>query len=254
MIVFWLVGLLLTGASLTASATEPPERVAWRKMPIALELRVGTERLVQFPNAVKVGVPAPLQDALRIQSIAGTVYLLAHQPFASTRVLVRGLDGGGVYLLDLSATVESAAAAPIEIFDPDEALEPGTVAAQPTGLREYGYVSLTRFAAQQLYTPSRLLEDLPGVVRVSVKRDPLALVRGDTIEAVPLIAWRAGDLFVTAVQLTNQTDQPQILDPRTLRGAWLTATFQHNRLLGPGDEADRTVAYLISARPFASSL
>jgi integrating conjugative element protein (TIGR03749 family) len=169
-------------------------------------------------------------------------------------VLVRGLDGGSVYLLDLFAKVESAATAPVEILDPDEALEPGTAAVQPTGLREYGYVSLTRFAAQQLYAPSRLLEDLPGVVRVPSNRDPVALVRGDTIEAFPLVAWRAGDLFVTAVKLTNHTDQPQILDARTLRGAWLTATFQHNRLLGAGDEADRTVVYLISARPFASSL
>jgi integrating conjugative element protein (TIGR03749 family) len=249
-----MVGLLLTSAALTASASEPPERVTWRKTPIVLELRVGTERLVHFPRPVTVGVPAPLQDALRIQSIAGTVYLLAHHPFASTRVLVRGLDGGGVYLLDLSAKLESTAIAPVEILDPDEALEPGTAAVQPTGLREYGYVSLTRFAAQQLYAPSRLLVDLPGVVRVPIKRDPVALVRSDTIEALPLVAWRAGDLFVTAVKLTNQTDQPQILDPRTLRGAWLTATFQHNRLLGAGDEADRTVVYLISARPFASSL
>jgi integrating conjugative element protein (TIGR03749 family) len=249
-----MVGLLLTSAAHTVSASEPPERITWRKTPIALELRVGTERLVQFPNAVKVGVPAPIQNALRIQSIAGTVYLLAHQPFTSTRVLVRGLDGDGVYLLDLSAKVESAATAPVEIFDPDEPLEPGTDTVQPAGRRGYGYVSLTRFAAQQLYAPLRLLEDLPGVVQVPVKRDPVALVRGDTIEALPLVAWRAGDLFVTAVKLTNQTDQPQILDPRTLRGAWLTATFQHNRLLGAGDEADRTVVYLISARPFASSL
>jgi integrating conjugative element protein (TIGR03749 family) len=249
-----MVGLLLTSAALTASASDPPERVTWRKTPIVLELRVGTERLVHFPRPVTVGVPAPLQDALRIQRIAGTVYLLAHHPFASTRVLVRGLDGGGVYLLDLSAKLESTAIAPVEILDPDEALEPGTAAVQPTGLREYGYVSLTRFAAQQLYAPSRLLVDLPGVVRVPIKRDPVALVRSDTIEALPLVAWRAGDLFVTAVKLTNQTDQPQILDPRTLRGAWLTATFQHNRLLGAGDEADRTVVYLISARPFASSL
>jgi integrating conjugative element protein (TIGR03749 family) len=247
------VGFLLFGTGVVAADSEPPERVAWHKTPIALELRVGTERLVQFPNAVKVGVPAPLHDALRIQSIAGTVYLLAHRPFASTRVLVRGLDGGSVYLLDLSAKVESTATAPVEIFALDEALEPGTDAVQPTELREYGYVSLTRFAAQQLYAPTRLLEDLPGVVRVSVKHDPVALVRGDTIEALPLVAWRAGDLFVTAVKLTNQTDQPRILDPRTLRGAWLTATFQHNRLLGAGDEADGTVAYLISARPFASS-
>jgi hypothetical protein len=67
------------------------------------------------------------------------------------------------------------------------------------------------------------------------------------------VAWRAGGLYVTAVKLTNRTDQPQILDPRDLRGSWLTATFQHNRLLAAGSEADTTAVYLISARPFAAS-
>ena len=65
-------------------------------------------------------MPPQLQGVLRIQSIAGTAYLLAHQPFASTRVIVRGLDDGQVYLLDLSASAESAGNAPIEIFLPDQ--------------------------------------------------------------------------------------------------------------------------------------
>jgi integrating conjugative element protein (TIGR03749 family) len=113
---------------------------------------------------------------------------------------------------------------------------------------------LTRFAAQQMYAPARLLQDLPGVVRVPVKREPVALVRGDAVEAMPLVSWRAGDLYVTAAKLTNKTDRPQTLDPRTLRGRWLTAAFQHNRLHEAGSEADRTVVYLISHRPFAASL
>ena len=88
------------------------------------------------------------------------------------------------------------------------------------------------------------------MVRVSVTRDPVDLLRGGTIEATPLVAWRAGGLYVTAVKLTNRTEQPQTLDPRDLRGTWLTATFQHHRLLPKGDEADTTAVYLISARPF----
>jgi hypothetical protein len=92
------------------------------------------------------------------------------------------------------------------------------------------------------------------MVRVSVARDPVDLVHGGTVEAIPLVAWRANGLYVTAVKLTNRTDQPQILDPRDLRGAWLTATFQHHRLLPKGDEADTTAVYLISARPFDVSL
>ena len=117
----------------------------------------------------------------------------------------------------------------------------------------YGYVTLTRFAAQQLYAPARLLRDLPGVVRVPVARNEVALVRGASVRAEPLVAWRAGDLYLTAVKLTNRTDRALTLDPRTLRGAWLSASFQHNRLLPKGDESDTTAVYLISARPFEAS-
>jgi len=78
-------------------------------------------------------------------------------------------------------------------------------------------------------------------------------VRGGAIDARPLVAWRAAGYYLTAVKLTNRSDQPQTLDPRNLRGAWLTATFQHHRLLPKGDEADTTAVYLISARPLSVS-
>ena len=252
----WLVGLLLLPAGIAKAASGFAERIAWHKVPIALALRVGTERLVSFPGPVKVGLPVPLQGIVRVQSIAGTVYLLAQQPFASTRVVVRGVEDGRVYLLDLSADIDGAGGTqPVEIFHPDEERsERETTASGHSRGSAYGYVTLTRYAAQQLYAPARLLNELPGVVRVPVKREAVALVRGDVVEAIPLIAWRAGDLFLTAVKLTNKTRRPQVLDPRTLRGRWLTATFQHNRLHPAGSEADRTVVYLVSTRPFAASL
>jgi integrating conjugative element protein (TIGR03749 family) len=124
----------------------------------------------------------------------------------------------------------------------------------PPVLLSYGYVTLTRFAAQQLYAPARLLKDLPGVVRAPVKRKKVSLVRGGAVTAEPLVAWRAGDLYLTAVKLTNRTGRALTLDPRTLRGDWLTAAFQHSRLLPKGDGSDTTALYLISARPFAASL
>lgn len=238
----------------TAAADEPPaERVAWRKAPIDLVLGIGHERRVHFPGPVRVGVPPELQGALRVQSVAGTLYLLAHRPFAATRLLVRDLGEGATYLLDVSAANEEAPSAPLTVYLPDA--EPGANEPdRPDNVPRYGYVTLTRFAAQQLYAPARLLRDLPDVVRIGVPTDPVALVRGGAVEAVPLVAWRAGELFVTAVRLTNTTGRPRTLDPRTLRGAWLAATFQHHRLHPAGDPADRTVAYLISARPFAESL
>lgn len=253
-VVLWLFASLMLSTGIAQAVPEVAERVAWRKMPIVIELAVGTERLVHFPGAVKVGVPPQLQGVLRIQSVAGTAYLLAHQPFANTRVIVRGFDHGQIYLLDLSADAELASNAPIEIILPDEPTADGQeTESAPAALPQYGYVALTRFAAQQLYAPARLLKELPGVVREAVKREPVALVRGGAVEAVPLIAWRAGDLHLTAVKLTNTTDRPQTLDPRILHGRWLTATFQHNRLHAAGSEADRTVVYLVSDRPFSPS-
>ena len=255
---WWMAGIfavvLLLHAVGVNAAPDTPERIAWHKTPIAVELAVGAERLVHFPGVVKVGVPPQLQGSLRVQSIDGTLYLLASQPFAATRVILRGIDNGQVYLLDLSAMDHGGGSGPIEIYLPDQQPANDSEPQVAPGSPQYGYVTLTRFAAQQMYAPARLLQDLPGVVRFPLKREPVALVRGDAVEALPLVAWRAGDLYVTAAKLTNKTDRAQILDPRTLRGRWLTAAFQHNRLHEAGSEADRTVVYLSSDRPFAASL
>jgi len=250
-------------ASGSAFAAETiPERIVWRKEPIGLELTVGKERRVDFPGPVKVGLPPQIESAVRVQSIAGTVYLLAHSAFDPTRVMVRETEGGRIYLLDVAAKGEGGSGPPVEVYAGEDSGPPGerrtndgrAKDASPPALPSYGYVTLTRFAAQQLYAPARLLKDLPGVVRVPVKRKKVSLVRGAAVTAEPLVAWRAGDLYLTAVKLANGTGRALTLDPRTLRGDWLSAAFQHNRLLPKGDESDTTALYLISARPFAASL
>jgi integrating conjugative element protein (TIGR03749 family) len=200
----------------------------------------------------------PSSKALRVQSIAGTLYLLAHREFDATRVMVREAESGRMYLLDVTAMAEGGSGPPVEVYAAEEPADPGDPSgnegASAPAIPGYGYVTLTRFAAQQLYAPARLLRDLPGVVRVPVKRNKVALIRGAAVTAEPLVAWRAGDRYLTAVKLTNRTDRALTLDPRTLRGDWLSAAFQHNRLLPKGDASDTTALYLISARPFEASL
>jgi hypothetical protein len=94
-----------------------------------------------------------------------------------------------------------------------------------------------------------LLVFTPGIVRVPVNQAPMDLVRGGQVEAIPVAVWRAGLHTVTAVRLRNTSLHPVVLDPRELRGPWLTAAFQHNRLLPAGSEADTTAVYLIAERP-----
>ena len=234
------------------AASETTERIEWKKTPIRLALTVGEERQVEFPSSVKVGVPGNLQTLLRTQSVNGTVYLMAHAPFESTRVMVREIDGGQIYLFDISASKKTGQNHPIQVFV-QEVSEPGDLNVGNDVASNISYVTLSRFAARQLYAPARLLSDRHGIVRTPVARESISLVRGGAIDATPLVAWRAGGYYLTAVKLTNRTSQAQTLDPRNLRGAWLTATFQHHRLLPAGNEADTTAVYLISARPFSVS-
>lgn len=246
--------LLLFMHTLAAAEPPPSERIQWDRVPIRLNLSVGRERMVHFPAPVTLGLPASLQSRVRVQSVNDTVYLLAHQAFEPVRILVREIRSGWVYLFDLAATEDEFERPPLEIVAATQPAEVASENQEQEPTRPYGYVGLTRFAAQHLYAPARLLGPHPGIVRVPVKRDPVDLYRGGAIEASPLVAWRSGSLFVTALRLLNRTNEPQILDPRNLRGRWLTATFQHNRLLPAGDEADRTAVYLVSERPFAASL
>ncbi len=254
-IAIWLGVTLLLLQSLGHAETETPERIEWKKAPIRLELKVGQEQRIEFPASVKVGVPAPVQALLRTQSVNGTVYLLAHAPFGSNRLMVREIDSGRICLFNVTSTKKGGASHPMQIYVTGNA---GTTKDSATASSEAGpdrpdYIQLTRFAAQQLYAPSRLLIDRPGIVRVPVKRDTVDLLHGGMVEATPLGAWRSNGLYVTAVKITNRTNQAQTLDPRNLRGAWLTASFQHHRLLPKGDAADTTAVYLISARPFEVS-
>jgi integrating conjugative element protein (TIGR03749 family) len=247
--VFLMLCPLLALAGTDGSMTDNMmERIVWTKTPIAVTLTVGEERLLHFPDSVSVGVPQTLPPLLRSQSINGTLYLLAQAPFDATRVMVRSENEGPLYVLDILAQAPDPAIPP---RPPLQILNANPAPDEPTtdSAAQWGYVALTRYAAQQLYAPARLLGFAPGVVRVPVNPAPIDLVRGGQVEAIPVSAWRAGRHTVTAVRLRNLSRESVVLDPRELRGPWLTATFQHNRLLPAGSDADTTAVYLVSDRP-----
>lgn len=234
---------------------DAPEPVVWRKAPIRILLTAGEERLVHFPGSVRVALPSSLAPMLRVQSIQGTLYLQAEQPFASTRVLAYTQPAGPIYVLDLVAVEASGPALPdIEIVaQTPQAFVSG--AGDGAGhASPHGYVALTRFAAQTLHAPARLAPRTPGIVRVPVAPDPVALVRDCKVRAVPVAAWRADGLYVNAVELTNLESRPVTLDPRALTGHWRAATFQRNRLQPAGDALDTTTVYLVSDRPLDVAL
>ena len=159
LIAFALFWLPLVSTAQTDN-TDPlnPERIVWRKTPIAIPLVVGEERLVHFPDSMSIGLPQSLTPVLRGQSINGTLYLLAKQPFNNTRVSVRSEPDGPMYVLDISAVSkdsESPVLPDVKImFESTQANSEAdnTANSVTTGSHQasqWGYVALTRFAAQQ---------------------------------------------------------------------------------------------------------
>ena len=96
--VFALLGLLAVAAAPIAHAVEI---LRWERMPLAVPLKVGQERIVFIDR--NVGVPAGVGERLRVQSAGGAVYLRASEPIEPTRLQLQDADTGTLILLDIAA-------------------------------------------------------------------------------------------------------------------------------------------------------
>lgn len=269
-----LLGLLAVAASPVAQAVEI---LRWERMPLAVPLRVGQERIVFIDRNVRVGVPAGVGERLRVQSAGGAVYLRANEPIEPTRLQLQDVDTGALILLDIAAEPAKdgePALEPVRIVegstiparygdqpaaaDEDAPARGNDQAAVRASRRETPIpVVLTRFAAQNLYAPLRTVEPLPGVMRVNLRRDLGlgTLMPTLPVRAAALASWRLEDQWVTAVRISHTGTGWITLDPRVLQGDFLTATFQHEALGPRGTPEDTTVLYLVTrGRGLAQSL
>lgn len=241
------------------------EMVHWERLPLAVGLVVGQERVIFLDRPVRVGVPSSLSGHLRVQSAAGAAYLRASAPFATSRIQFQDVDTGALILLDVSAVDASADQPPLEpirIVDSEAlsfrdrrshaaaALSPAAPAGAGAAPATPIPVILTRYAAQALYAPLRTVESGNSVVPVPLPHELSldTLLPALAVQMKALAAWRLGEDWVTAIRITNASDRSVELDPRALQGDFLAATFQHS-FIGPrGDPTDTTVLYLVTHR------
>lgn len=244
-----LFGRMATSLTLVlcSGAIQAVELIRWERLPLAIPLVIGQERLVFVDEPIRVGLPAALTGKLRVQSAGGTLYLLASEAIAPTRLQLQVVATGELILLDIAATPGDQALEPVRILKaepPPSNEDVPTPATEPTPVP----VALTRYAAQSLYAPLRTVEALPGVRPVPLKRrDELpTLLPSEQVASTPIAAWRLGDYWVTAVKLRNRGAESLQLDPRHLQARLYAATFQHADLGTAGSPEDTTVAYLVT--------
>ncbi|AZC91338.1 hypothetical protein C4K29_5059 [Pseudomonas chlororaphis subsp. piscium] len=267
-----IYGLILM-ASLTGYA-QAVEIQRWERIPLAVPLIVGQERIVFVDQNVRIGHPRTLVGRLRVQSTGGAIYLLANEPIEPTRLQLQNVTSGEIMLVDIAASIGKANQA---------ALEPVRIVAGEQQGSRYGEIStpqkstqnrsheesvvqessedspvvrretpvpvvITRYAAQMLYAPLRTVEPVAGISQVNLNRrlDLSTLLPTLPVEATALGAWRMDGYWVTAVKLRNTSTQHLTLDPRELMGDFVAATFQHPYLGVKGNASDTTTAYLVT--------
>ena len=257
--------ILLAFASASVIA-DTPERVLWDKRPISVHLQVGHERIIHFPDDVRYWLPDTVKRHVSVLAANGVLYIRAMESFPTTRIRIQGLNDQQVYLLDITAS-EVAAVSDELIVMTKENTRNRSKEATAYKTTEDWRIRLTRYAAQQLYAPERLVDGDSAIKRIPVEsKTSVPLVRGGLIEAVPIASWQGHGLTVTAIRVRNlsrqslqlqfdRSDSSQVIDLSYLvRGDWLTATLQHDRLGAMGDETDTTTLYLVSNRSFVESL
>jgi len=235
--------------ALCGGLAQAVELMRWERLPLAVPLVIGQERVVFVDEAVRVGLPSTLSGKLRVQSTGGTLYLRASEAIAPTRLQLQSVATGEIILLDIATTPGEQPLEPVRILQnaQPQATE-GEPSTFPTPERTPIPVALTRYAAQSLYAPLRTVESLPGVRRVPLKRRSSlsTLLPSENVFGTPIAAWRLGDYWVTAVKLRNRGAETVQLDPRQLQAQLFAASYQH-AFLGPvGSAEDTTVAYLIT--------
>ncbi len=259
-----ILGILVLMFSL-ANTAYAIELVKWQRLPLAIPLHVGHERVIFVNRNVRVGVPSSIRDKLRVQSTGGSIYLLAHEPIPPTRIQLQDAETGMLILLDIAATTadkQEAILEPVQIIEGDNtpvkygaANSSDTAATKSKINTASGKITetpipviLTRYAAQNLYAPLRTIEPVAGISRVNIRREldlgllfPLLPVKAHL-----LAAWRLEDYWVSAVYLKNTSSEIIMLDPRRLQGNFIAATFQHPYLGIAGEASDTTIVYLIT--------
>ncbi len=260
-----LIGLTLLCISWTAHSETPPKQYVWKGDPIAVSLSTHAEQRITFPGAklVWADIPNFVKDKLKTQIVGNNVYWTAKAAFKRIRITLGEEGSGKVYLLDVVSSNARSNNTRIVIKD---GVDPyGTVAAKPAMPRNTpvdwaqkrsrspiaGYASLLKFAAKEVYAPERLRDKGTGIIKVPTGQQTVQhLLPGNAYHARTAVAWRAGGLYVTAVEISNRSRQPLRLDPREIRGVWKAALFYRNALSAAGSRGDNTTLFLISEQPF----
>lgn len=245
---------------------QPVETLTWRKLPLRIDLPVGQERIIEFPEEVQLKIDRTLlmSKKLRVINANNTAYLVASEPFDVIRIKAQLKDTQDLIQIDLSASA-TGKSAPIKVVLANKKLSPSDTTKQgaaptstPVNQERIDDITLARHAIQQLYSPKRLIKQYPDIHMSSFGgsgRRTVNLYQGAQTIAMPLMSFRNQTAYVTAVKLRNMSENTIELSPYSIRGQWKGVIFYPlTKLMPAGHREDTTTIFLISHVPFDRAL
>lgn len=132
-----------------------------------------------------------------------------------------------------------------------ELIEPEQVSS-----KQATYTELTQYAAKSVRLPTGSHQQAAGITRVALKsaHRGVHLLYDNRLRTAPVASWRKGGVYVTALEVNNMWEDPVKVDYRHLKGQWLAATIENDKLAAKTEFGDATYLYLISAMPFEQAL
>ncbi len=257
---YWFPRILITTAAIglalnTAIYADEVQHVVWDKAPITINLPVGQERMITFPGEIKLGFDATKLPGKTLSVVNNnhTLYLTAHKNFGAEPARVLMVDSGKIILLTLSANA-SASDTPLSVLltQPHQ----DTDVQQAAASADDSYVTLVRFAAQQLYAPERLLTQPLNIHRIAMQtKKTVPLLLDGSITANPLMSWKNNDTYVTAVEVYNMQKTSLTLNLGSFCGQWrAVSAFPRTVLDQAFSPLGNTTVFLVSSEPFAEAI
>jgi len=245
----------------------------WKGDAISIELPIGKEKRIIFPNYVAVDFKGALKESqLKIINNDKSLYLTALKSFPMTRMYVTVLNADKVILIDIIPTELASTRTDTIELDQKPKTAPSLVHARSISNLSVDerntagsqtdanttYVDLIRYAWIQKYALTKIVNQQPQYPRTAMQTQEFVsdLIYGDKTIAVPEASWLIANHYVTVVSLQNKYQHKTHIDLRTdLCGHWQAANLYPRSILSPkGTEKDSTVLILVSKKSFGKSV
>lgn len=233
----------------------------WDNKPLTINIKVNEEVRVIFPTGVNIQVP--LSTTQKLQALAPNrevIYWKATAAFDKSRIIATTDDGQDVYVIDLMASPNGLKDS-ITIEDPRRVLLKNAAKEQPVAptLRDPAELVLTRFVAQTLYAPDRLLPTDTNISQLETPTLPIDFplmqsAKGESYIVEVVGQWGGYGRYITAVLIMNMSRFVVPVNPERVRGNFTHITPQHSHLSEAGTFEDRTTLYLVSDSPFSEAV